>query len=136
MVERLGGARASAAGRYRPPLLAGGLLGSAGLIDVLSGYDGLTGDPYVIVTSEGLSQLDITGWAWLLLGMGILAVAAGLAVVGNRRWAIVPAIGVAVLDTALHLALFPFVPFVAVMLWVVNGAVIRLLLVHRRATAR
>lgn len=85
-MERFGGTRASAAGRYRPPLLADGLLGSAGLIDVLSGYDGLTGDPYVIVISEGLGQLDITGWAWLLLGMGMPVVAAGLAVVGNRRW--------------------------------------------------
>lgn len=116
----------------RRPLLAGGLLIAAGLLDVLSGYGSLTDDPYVVFSPRGLVHLDITGWSLLDVLIGAATAIAGLTTLTNRWWALTLAIAAATAGIAVHVLLFPYHPLLALMIAVLDGTAIRLLLSHRR----
>ncbi|MFG1655934.1 hypothetical protein ACGFIY_05325 [Micromonospora chersina] len=118
------------------PLLAGGLLVATGLADVLSAYGTLRSGPFVVLSGDGLYPVDVTGWAWLHLVVGIALAPAGLAAVTGRRGAVTVAIGCAVLALAIDLLMLPYAPIRVLLVAAVDAAAIRLLLRHRRATGR
>lgn len=116
------------------PLLAAGLLTTAGLLDVLSAKADTSGDPFVVTTAEGMYVVDITGWAWLHVAVGAAVVLAGLAVVTGRRGTTTAALGCAAAGALLDLLLFPYAPVRALLVVGLYVAAGRLLLRHRRAT--
>ncbi|MGK5444368.1 DUF7144 family membrane protein [Micromonospora sp. URMC 105] len=116
------------------PLLAAGLLTTAGLLDVLSAQADTSGDPFVVTTRQGMYAVDITGWAWLHVAVGAAVVLAGLAVVTGRRGTTPVALGCATAGVVLDLLLFPYAPIRALLVVGLYVAAGRLLLRHRRAT--
>ncbi|MFF5175845.1 hypothetical protein ACFY3U_24925 [Micromonospora sp. NPDC000089] len=119
----------------RRPLLAGGLLAGAGLMDLLSAWANTLGDPYLVETARGPTVVDITGWAWLHAAVAALVLAASLVVAAGRRGAVPLGLAAAGLSAAIDLLLFPFAPIRAVLVLGFTAAAARLLLRHRRATA-
>jgi hypothetical protein len=129
-------ASGAAIGAERPgrPLLAGGLLTTAGLLDVLSAKADTSGDPFVVATREGMYLVDITGWARLHVVVGTAVVLAGLAVVTGRRSTTPVALGCATAGAVVDLLLFPYAPIRTLLVVGLYVAAVRLLLRHRRAT--
>ncbi|GGR68849.1 hypothetical protein GCM10010169_10360 [Micromonospora fulviviridis] len=129
-------AAGAAPDRVGRPLLAGGLLVATGLSDVLTAYGVLRSGTFMVLSEDGLYPVDVTGWAWLRLAVGTAVALAGLAAVTGRRDAATVAIGCAVLALAVDLLMLPYAPILVVLVAAVDAAAIRLLLRHRRATAR
>jgi hypothetical protein len=117
---------------HRRLRLAAGLLGGAGLVDVLAGVALLSWEPFVDVVGTGMQHLDVTGWGWARVGMGVLSVAAALAVLTDRRWASVTAVAVAGAGVVLALLLFPYQPSRALLTAALDVTAIRLLVLHDR----
>lgn len=117
------------------PLLAGGLLAGAGLVDVVSAYANTVGDPYVVQTARGMQLVDITGWAWLHVAVGALAMLGGLAVVTGRGGTVPAALVVAGLAVVVDLLLLPYAPIRALLVVALDGTAVRLLWRYHRADA-
>ena len=115
------------------PLLAGGLLAGAGLVDVISAWAYTAADPFVVETRQGVYRMDITGWAWLHVAIGVAVTLAGLLVLTGRRWTVPLAVGAAALAVAVDLLLLPYAPVRALLVVALDGAAVRLLLRGRRA---
>ncbi|WP_346535698.1 hypothetical protein [Micromonospora sp. DPT] len=123
---------ATGAPRSGPPLLAGTLLTTSGLVDLLSAWATTSVDPFVVQTGEGMYLVDITGWAWLHVAIGAAVMLAGLAAATGRRGTASVALGCAALSAAVDLLLFPYAPVPALLVLGLDAAVLRLLLRHRR----
>lgn len=120
------------AGR-RPPLLAGGLLGGAGVVDIVTSYPNTQGDPYMVVTQGGIYQLDMTGSVWTHIAIGMAMVVAGLLVVADRRWTTVVGLACAGLGVVFEILTFPYQPLRGTLVIGLNIAAIQLLIRHRRS---
>ncbi|MGN9914817.1 DUF7144 family membrane protein [Micromonospora palomenae] len=118
--------------RSGPPLLAGALLTTSGLVDLLSSWANTTDDPFVVQTARGMYLVDITGWAWLHVAIGAAVTLAGLAAATGRRGTTAVALGCATVSAAVDLLLFPYAPVPALLVVGLDAAVLRLLLRHRR----
>ncbi|ASW57154.1 hypothetical protein [Plantactinospora sp. KBS50] len=118
----------------RRAMTAGIFLGSAGLLDILAGLAMLRSDPYFDVDAQGTHHLDLTGWTWLRLSVGLLVALCGLVTATQRRWILVLATVGAVASIGLNVLLFPFEPLVAVM--VVALDLVALWLLTRKAHSR
>ena len=123
---------ATGAQRTGPPLLAGTLLTTSGLVDLLSAWANTTVDSFVVQTGRGMYLVDITGWAWLHVAIGAAVALAGLAAATGRRGTTSVALGCATLSAAVDLLLFPYAPVPALLVVGLDAAVLWLLLRHRR----
>ncbi|MFB9234694.1 hypothetical protein ACFFWC_03960 [Plantactinospora siamensis] len=119
-------------GRRRRVLVAGGLLGGAGLIDVLAGVVTIPVDPYFDVGPSGTYHLDITGWAWVHLAVGAAAALFGLAAAADRHWTSVLAIAAAAGSIGINLLVLPYQPLLSPMVIGLDVAAILLLNRHMR----
>ncbi|HEX2772390.1 MAG TPA: hypothetical protein VHN18_08175 [Micromonosporaceae bacterium] len=121
----------------RPPRLAGGLLVGANAADVVAAYPNTKVDHFVIVTGAAIHRVDITGWVWLHVAVGVAAVLAGLVVVADRRGAAGPVgIACAALASAIGIVMLPYAPIRAALVISFNAAAIGLLMRHRRSRLR
>jgi hypothetical protein len=93
--------------------LAAVLLGTAGVIDALTGLASIPLEPYVDIASTELFHLDIAGWGWVRLVVGVATALAGLAVLVDRRATTVAAIVTATMSIGLGILLFPYHPVTA-----------------------
>jgi len=116
----------------RRPVLAASLLGTVGLLDIVAGPSLTSDDPYVVLTGDGVYQLDLTGWVWLDLGVAVATVVAGLLVIIDRRWTALLGIGCAGLSIAIDSLMFPYVLLRAILVVGLSVAAIWLLVRHRR----
>ena len=99
----------------RPALLAGALVATAGLVDVLSALAVLTTEPYVVMTDEAIIHLHTSGWVSLHLVIGLSTVAAGLLIMLDRPWTAPVGLGAVLVGTAVDLVFIPYDPFRAMM---------------------
>ncbi|MBY8873516.1 hypothetical protein K7640_16900 [Micromonospora sp. PLK6-60] len=113
--------------RKRRRRLAGLLLAGAGLFDALAAVGDVHGDPYVVVTQEGVFHVDVTGWVWAHLVAAVLMLTAGLLLFTGWAWAIRLAAVVAVADIAVHLIVLPYQPFWSLMVVGLAVGALRLL---------
>lgn len=94
----------------RPALLAGILIGTAGLIDVLAATGTLTAEPYVVMADDGMHHLHTSGWGAFHLMLGGLTTLTGALVVLDRAWTAPLAVVVLALSVAVDLLFLPFDP--------------------------
>lgn len=113
--------------RERRRRLAALLLAGSGLYDCLSSIDDLNDDQFVLITREGLYRLDVSGWMWGQLVVGVLMVLAGILLLPGRRWMLRFAAVVAVGALALHVLLFPYRPVTALLVIGLSVGALRLL---------
>lgn len=113
---------------------AGIFLAAAGLLDTLASLAMIRSDPYVDIDVQGTHHLDLTGWTWLRLGVGLLVALCGLVTVTQRRWISVLVIVGAAASIGLNVLLFPFEPLVGVM--VVALDLVAVWLLTRKAHSR
>jgi hypothetical protein len=76
-----------------------------GAFEIVAGLTAILNSGYYLVDEQGLLvSVDYTAWGWLHLGLGALAVAAGLGLLAARTWARVVSIALAMLIAVANLA--------------------------------
>lgn len=111
------------AGRRLPALL----MALAGATAMALGHRVLHLDKYVELTQSGWAVLDLTGWGWADLAVGVVNAAAGLLVLSAARWTVVAGLAVAVAGLLFALLLLPYVPLRGAGVAVLNASAIWLL---------
>ncbi|MFG1845704.1 DUF7144 family membrane protein [Micromonospora carbonacea] len=133
---RTGGTVVDGGTNERPLVLAGILLGGAGVFDVLAGVGDLVGDPYVSIESGAMYHYDVTGWAWASLAAGVLLVVAGALVPLGRRWSARLALFAVAAAVATHLLILTYHPLRVLIVLGLALAAARLVLRQRRSPTR
>jgi len=79
-----------------------------GVLFVLQGIAAIAEDDVYFRLDSYLYRISLTGWGWILLVLGVIALAVGCGIIGGRTWARV----IGVLSAALGLvAQFLFLPY-------------------------
>jgi len=101
-----------------------------GLFNVIFGLVALFRDEYYVTGPNGLLLFDITGWGWIHLIIGAVAVAAGFALLSGAVWARATAVLLAGLNALAQLAFLPAYPAWSLIAIALDVVVIWAVLVH------
>ncbi|HEY2555816.1 MAG TPA: hypothetical protein VGI08_01820 [Diaminobutyricibacter sp.] len=118
-------------------LFAGAIILISGVFSVIQGFVGLIApDTYYVKTSGSLFVMDVQGWAWWTLIIGILLVLTALALFAGQTWARVVAVILASLSAIGNLLLVPAQPWWSLILIGVDILVIYALTAHGNELGR
>ncbi|WP_042364802.1 DUF7144 family membrane protein [Streptacidiphilus neutrinimicus] len=109
-------------------LLVGGVLG------VLEGASAVSKDKVYVATPHYVYQFSLTGWGWVHIVLGILAILAGVGLLADQTWARWAGIGIAGLSLIAQFLWLPYYPFWSVVMMAVDVFVIWGLTSHRRVS--
>ena len=104
----------------------------AGFWQALAGIAALAHDNVYVTTPEYIYSLDLTGWGWIHLLLGILVVCAGVAVFMGQMWARVVGILLAGLSLIANFLFIPHYPIWSLTIIALDVAVIWALATYRR----
>lgn len=105
----------------------------AGIFDAIYGLMAVIGpDSAYFVTNDGLFLMDVAGWGWWHLIIGIVLILASLALFAGATWARVVAIILAIVNAIGQLFLLPAQPWWSLIVIVLDILVIYALTVHGR----
>ncbi|WP_141725307.1 DUF7144 family membrane protein [Micromonospora pallida] len=116
--------------------LASLLLSTAGVIEGLTGIASIPLEPYVDIASMELFYLDVGGWGWVQLLVGVATALTGLAVLLDRRATTVAAIVTATVSVGLGILLLPYHPLATWMTAMLAAVAVWLLAGQLRAASR
>ncbi|WP_042364312.1 DUF7144 family membrane protein [Streptacidiphilus neutrinimicus] len=111
---RGGGAPAVAA------VFAGILLLLNGILGVLQGASAVSKDKVYLATARYLYQFDLTGWGWVQIGLGIVAVLVGAGLLAHQAWARWAGVVIAALSLVGQFLWLPYYPFWAVVVMAID----------------
>ncbi|MFU8874525.1 hypothetical protein [Micromonospora sp. SL4-19] len=117
-------------------LVAGLLLVAAGLLGILTGAAIIPIDPYVDIGSDRYHHLDITGWGWFRLIVGVATTLSGVALAVDRRGTTVLAIVIGSVSILGSILIFPYHPLPAAITAVLAAMAVWLLAGQLRASRR
>jgi hypothetical protein len=116
---------------WLPIVFAAGVL--LALLGVWNAVDGLTalirGD-FVVTDADRVIALDVAGWGWILLAIGVVEITAGIALWIGAYWARVIAVLVAGLNGVVQFAFIAAYPVGAILIMIVAGLVIYVVVRH------
>ena len=99
---------------------------------VMAGLVALFNDDFFVVTPEYVFQFDVTTWGWIHLVVGVLILAAGVALYSGAVWARTVGVIMAVIAMVAAFAWLPWYPLWAVLLIVISVGVVWALTAHGR----
>jgi len=112
---------------------AGIIMIMVGIFQAISGLVALFNDEYYLVTNKGLViSLDYTVWGWVHLLLGVVAVAAGYAVMMGQTWGRTVGIILAVVSAIVNMAFIAAYPFWSIIIITLDVLIIYALAVHGR----
>jgi uncharacterized membrane protein len=101
-----------------------------GTFNIIEGLVALFNDQYYVPTSQGLLVFDITGWGWVHLIAGGLAVIVGVGLFTGATWARISGVVLCGLNAIAQLAFLSAYPVWAVIVIALDVLVIWALIVH------
>ena len=81
-----------------------------GVLHAIMGFVALFNDDFYVRVRNYTFDLDITGWGWIHLILGILMLVVGFGLFGRRTWAGVTAIMLAMLSALANFFFIPYYP--------------------------
>jgi hypothetical protein len=102
-----------------------------GVFQIFLGIAAIVEDQFFVVGQNYAYDVDTTAWGWIHLGIGALAVLAGLFLFTGRMWARVIAIGLAALSAIANFFFLPYYP-----LWSLLIIALDVFVIWAVATAR
>ncbi len=96
---------------YGFTMLAGVLLVLAGLWAFLTGLAAILTSSFFAATPNYYYNINITGWGWIHLALGVVLFATGCCLFARQAWARVAGIFVAVLSAVMNFLFIPRYPF-------------------------
>jgi hypothetical protein len=82
-----------------------------GIFQAIAGLTAIINDDFFVVARNYTFDLDVTGWGWIHLILGIIVALAGFALLARRPWAGVVAITLAALSAISNFFFIPYYPF-------------------------
>ncbi|MEU9329396.1 hypothetical protein [Streptomyces canus] len=115
---------------------AGVMMIFGGAMAIFEGIAAIAEDDVFVTTRNYTYNFSLTSWGWIHLALGVLVVAAGIALFGGAVWARVVGIALAGLSMIANFMWLPYYPVWAVVLIAVDAFVIWALCVGRSREAR
>lgn len=104
----------------------------AGLLAVFRGVMAIAEDEVFVSTPDYVFEFDLTGWGWIHLALGALAVIVSIGLFTAATWARVLGVAVAGLVIIANFLSLPYYPVWSVIMIAVSGFIIWALCVVRR----
>ncbi|WP_247702762.1 hypothetical protein [Streptomyces sp. F63] len=99
-----------------PAVFAGAVLLIAGILGVLQGIAAIANDDVFAEVGDYVFEVDLTGWGWLHLALGVLVAFTGYGVVQGASWARYTAIVLVALHLVANFLWLPYIPVWAIVL--------------------
>ncbi|MFE5191418.1 hypothetical protein [Streptomyces sp. NPDC056628] len=112
------------------------MLTISGLIAIFRGIMGIAQDDVFLVTNNYVFEWDLTGWGWLHVILGAIAVIIGVGLFRAPMWARVGGVAIAALIMIANFLSLPYYPVWSVVTIAISGFVIWALCVGRRDDMR
>ncbi|MGX1674456.1 DUF7144 family membrane protein [Streptomyces sp. NPDC055400] len=112
-------------------LFAGIMLTIVGLLGICRGIMGIAKDDIFVTTRNYIFKFDLTGWGWIHLILGVLAVIVSYGLIQKATWARVAGVVIAGLVIIANFLSLPYYPVWSVVLIAISGFVIWALCVVR-----
>ena len=95
-----------------------------GIFQFFEGLAAIVNDQFYVKAPHYTYDIDITGWGWIHLILGIVVVLAGIGLFTGKLWAGIVAIFLAFLSAFANFLFIPYYPFwsilmIAVAVWVI-----------------
>jgi hypothetical protein len=108
----------------------GAMMVLLGTFNLIEGLVALFNDEYYVATPQGLLVFDITGWGWIHLTIGVVAIVVGVGVFTGAMWARICGVIVCAVNAITQLAFLSAYPLWAVVVITLDILVIWALIVH------
>jgi hypothetical protein len=109
---------------------AGTMLILLGSFNAIEGLVALFNDQYFVPTRQGLLVFDLTGWGWVHLIVGVVAIGVGIGLFTGATWARIGGVILAGLNAIIQLAFLSANPAWALIVITLDVLVIWALVVH------
>jgi hypothetical protein len=102
-----------------------------GIFSAIQGLMAIIGpDTYFVTTEGGTFLLNVAGWGWYHLIIGLLLVLAGLALVSGATWARVLAVVLVILSMVGQFLLIPAQPWWSVIVIAIDFLILYAIIAH------
>ncbi|MCK2216987.1 hypothetical protein MF672_024800 [Actinomadura sp. ATCC 31491] len=104
----------------------------AGLFNIITGLAAVFANRVYVQAPNRLLLLDVTGWGWLHLVLGVLVLATGVAVTAGQTWARVAGVVLVMLNALTQLTWIAVNPWWSLAVIAIDVLVLYALIVHGR----
>jgi hypothetical protein len=87
-----------------------------GIFQVFAGLAAIFNDEFFVVGRNYTYDIDVTGWGWIHLILGLVVAFAGFSLFGRKVWAGVLALILAMLSAFVNFLFIPYYPFWSLLL--------------------
>ncbi|MFJ3766746.1 hypothetical protein ACIPQJ_15060 [Streptomyces sp. NPDC090082] len=105
-------------------MFAAVMLALAGLLGIFGGIMAIAKDDVFVTTPNYVFQFDVTGWGWIHLCLGIVALLVSFGLFGAAAWARYTGIGIAALVVIANFLSLPYYPWWSVIMIAMSGFII------------
>jgi hypothetical protein len=105
-------------------VFAAALLIMVGIFQALQGLAAIINDQRFVVTGDYVYKFDITGWGWIHLILGLVAIGVGAAMIMGQTWSYIVAMVIAILSAVAQFMWLPYYPIWAIVIIALNVAII------------
>jgi hypothetical protein len=116
-------------------VFAGIMLIVAGAFEVIQSIAAIAKDEYLVVLPNYVYSIDVSGWGWIHLLIGLILAAVGVFLLLGKGWAQLAGIVIAGISALINFSWLPYSPLWALLLIAVDVLVIWALATMRRASA-
>ncbi|GHD54346.1 DUF7144 family membrane protein [Streptomyces galbus] len=110
------------------------MLSIVGILDIFRGIAAIAEDDIFVSTRNYVFQFDLTGWGWIHLILGVVAVLVSIGLFQAATWARVAGVAIAGLVIIANFLSLPYYPVWSVIAIAISGFVIWALCVARKET--
>ncbi|MFE9678326.1 hypothetical protein ACFYO5_30185 [Streptomyces sp. NPDC006259] len=103
-----------------------------GLLDICRGIMGIAEDDIFVTTRNYVFEFDLTGWGWIHLALGAVAVIVSVGLLRTATWARVAGVAIAGLVIIANFLSLPYYPVWSVVMLSISGFIIWALCVVQR----
>jgi hypothetical protein len=103
-----------------------------GLLDIFRGIMAIAEDDIFLTTSNYVFEFDLTGWGWVHLALGVVAVIVSIGLLQTAAWARVAGVAIGGLVIVANFLSLPYYPVWSVVMITISGFIIWALCVVQR----
>jgi hypothetical protein len=107
----------------------------SGGFEILQGLSAIIRKNLYVVNKDYIYKINVNGWGWIHLILGVIVLLAGIALLGGALWARIVGIAMAALIAIANFLWLPYYPVWAIVLIALNVVVIWALAAHGRDIA-
>ncbi|MFI0989033.1 hypothetical protein [Streptomyces exfoliatus] len=96
----------------------------SGVMTMLGGISAIAEDDVFLATRNYVYELDLTGWGWIHLVLGLVIALTGAALFSGATWARAVGVGLAGLSMIANFMWLPYTPWWALLLIAIDALII------------